>query len=238
MPIQPVVHIEALPFEGAAVSCAKQEELARHCLTAISARESARRSRFDWVIKARPDLLILKKLPTTAGLRDLSQTPAVLVPPFSEPFFDPAPCIRYEGKNRAEFDADYRPCTPDGLRMSNHLISDQFAVMPRDLAVAYLDRRAPTWAYPMPNNRPRLPPKEGSHLEFWPTCVLGEGYRIPSGFLGGCECGLSVYVRHIQNVSVVVAPFVVGLYRGKGNIHNKGALPRAAVGWALAEDDK
>jgi len=201
VPIQPVVHIEALEF------------------------------------KARPDLLILRRLPNVAGLRALSPSPAVLVAPFAEPYFDEAPCIRYEGKDRTEFDEDWRPCAPETLKMSRHLVADQFAVVPRDLADAYFDRHTPSWTHPMPNNRPKQPPPEGEHLEFWHTCVLTEeGYRVGNNFfLGGCECGLSVYLRHIRNASVVAAPFVVGLYRGNGEIHNQGSLPRAAVQWAMAE---
>mmetsp|Transcript_51813 Transcript_51813/g.168409 ORF Transcript_51813/g.168409 Transcript_51813/m.168409 type:complete len:409 (+) Transcript_51813:224-1450(+) len=237
VPIQPVVHIEALEFKGASVSCRSQEELARHALEAVKRSEERRGSRYSWIIKGRPDLLILRRLPNVAGLRALSPSPAVLVAPFAEPYFDEAPCIRYEGKDRTEFDEDWRPCAPETLKMSRHLVADQFAVVPRDLADAYFDRHTPSWTHPMPNNRPKQPPPEGEHLEFWHTCVLTEeGYRVGNNFfLGGCECGLSVYLRHIRNASVVAAPFVVGLYRGNGEIHNKGSLPRAAVQWAMAE---
>lgn len=208
--------------------------MAKHALEAVRAAEARRGVRYEWLIKVRPDLLIFRRLPKLAELRALSLEPAILVPPFSEPYFDEAPCIRYDGQDRDEFDNTWRPCALDTLKMSKHLLSDQFAVVPRELADVYFDRHTPSWTHPMPNNRPSHPPAQGEYLEFWDTCNLTEeGYRIGRNiFLGGCECGLSVFIRHIRHANVVIAPFVVGLYRGNGQIHNQ--VPNAAHGWALA----
>lgn len=238
VPIQPVVHLEFLknPPASSHIGCERQEQLQHSCLQALRDKERARRNKYSWVVKLRPDLLILKALPSLAQLAAWAPQPAVLLPPFSEFYFDPVDCMKFYGKTLEEYDADYRTCAADEIHMSYHLMSDQFAVMPRSLAKAYLGRSAPAWAYPIPN-RPKAPPLQGEHLEFWESCVLDQdyNYRIGSGFLGGCECALSVAVRRMQNVSTAVLPFHVGLYRGKGEIHMAGGFPGRARQRAFAD---
>jgi len=239
VPIQPVVHLEFAPnFRASAIGCERQEELQHRCWQALQSQEAARQARYTWVVRLRPDLLILKALPALVQLEAMSPRPSILLPPFSEFYFDPADCMKFQGKSREEYDADYRQCSADQLHLSHHLMSDQFAIMPRSLAKAYLDREAPKWTYPVPN-RPKTPPTSGAHLELWESCVLDKeyNYKIGPGFLGGCECSLSVAVRQMQNVSTMVAPFHVALYRGKGNVHMGGSFPKRALKWAFQEGE-
>jgi len=237
VPIQPVVHLEFAPnFRASQIGCERQEELQHRCFEALQRKEIERQVDYKWVVRLRPDLLILKALPALAQLEALSPRPRILLPPFAEFYFDPVDCMKWQGTTREEYDADYKQCSVDQLHMSHHLMSDQFAIIPRGLAKAYLNRVAPKWTYPIPN-RPTGPPTSGEHLELWETCVLDKehDYRIGPGFLGGCECSLSVAVRHMQNASTLFVPFHVALYRGKGGIHMAGTFPNLAREWAFQE---